>query len=60
MWVSDVVDPLLLLFGIWKHGVCRVPISYTPMLWSFVFRSACMHRQLGCRWPATHRCTRFR
>ncbi len=21
-----------MLFGIWKHGVCRVPLSYTPML----------------------------
>ena len=29
--------PLLMLFGIWKHGVCRVPINYTPMLWSLVF-----------------------
>lgn len=29
--------PLLLLFGIWKHGVCRVPISYTPTFWSLVF-----------------------
>lgn len=29
--------PLLLLFGIWKHGICRVPITYTPMLWSLVF-----------------------
>jgi tellurite resistance protein TehA-like permease len=29
--------PLLLLFGIWKHGVCGVPITYTPMLWSLVF-----------------------
>jgi tellurite resistance protein TehA-like permease len=29
--------PLLLLFGIWKHGICRVPLSYTPMLWSLVF-----------------------
>jgi tellurite resistance protein TehA-like permease len=29
--------PLLILFGIWKHGVCRVPITYTPMLWSLVF-----------------------
>ncbi len=29
--------PLLLLFGIWKHGVCRVPITYTPMFWSLVF-----------------------
>jgi tellurite resistance protein TehA-like permease len=29
--------PLLLLFGIWKHGVCRVPLIYTPMFWSLVF-----------------------
>lgn len=29
--------PLLLLFGIWKHGARRVPISYSPMLWSLVF-----------------------
>jgi tellurite resistance protein TehA-like permease len=29
--------PLLVLFGLWKHGVLRVPITYTPMLWSLVF-----------------------
>ena len=29
--------PLLLLFGIWKHGICRVPLAYTPMFWSLVF-----------------------
>jgi len=29
--------PLLILFGIWKHGVCRVPLAYTPALWSLVF-----------------------
>ena len=29
--------PLLILFGVWKHGVLRLPISYTPMLWSLVF-----------------------
>lgn len=29
--------PLLILFGVWKHGVLRVPITYTPMLWSLVF-----------------------
>jgi tellurite resistance protein TehA-like permease len=29
--------PLLILFGVWKHGVRRVPISYTPSLWSLVF-----------------------
>ncbi|MFO1185994.1 MAG: tellurite resistance/C4-dicarboxylate transporter family protein [Alphaproteobacteria bacterium] len=29
--------PLLVLFGIWKHVFYRVPVSYTPMLWSLVF-----------------------
>jgi tellurite resistance protein TehA-like permease len=29
--------PLLVLFGIWKHGICRMPLTYTPMLWSLVF-----------------------
>ncbi len=29
--------PLLLLFGIWKHGICRVALTYTPMFWSLVF-----------------------
>ena len=29
--------PLLLLFGIWKHGIHRVPLTYTPMFWSLVF-----------------------
>jgi len=35
-WASWWI-PLLVLFGIWKHGVCRVPMSYTPLLWSLVF-----------------------
>ena len=29
--------PLLVLLGIWKHVVCRIPINYTPTLWSLVF-----------------------
>jgi tellurite resistance protein TehA-like permease len=29
--------PLLLLFGVWKHGVRRLPLSYTPLFWSLVF-----------------------
>ncbi|HZT25441.1 MAG TPA: tellurite resistance/C4-dicarboxylate transporter family protein [Pseudolabrys sp.] len=29
--------PLLILLGIWKHGVCRIPIAYSPTLWSLVF-----------------------
>jgi tellurite resistance protein TehA-like permease len=38
MWVwATWWIPLLLLFGIWKHGVRHVPLAYTPMLWSLVF-----------------------
>jgi tellurite resistance protein TehA-like permease len=29
--------PVLLLFGIWKHWVRGVPLTYTPLLWSIVF-----------------------
>jgi len=29
--------PLLVLLGVWKHGVPRVPLTYTPMYWSLVF-----------------------
>lgn len=29
--------PILILFGIWKHFIRGVPITYTPMLWSLVF-----------------------
>ena len=29
--------PLLVLLGFWKHGLRRVPLSYTPMLWGLVF-----------------------
>jgi tellurite resistance protein TehA-like permease len=29
--------PMLVLFGLWKHGIRKVPITYTPMLWSLVF-----------------------
>ncbi|MBS0274701.1 MAG: tellurite resistance/C4-dicarboxylate transporter family protein [Proteobacteria bacterium] len=29
--------PLLVLFGVWKHLVCRVPLAYSPTLWSLVF-----------------------
>src|SRR5665213_1327723 len=35
-WASWWI-PLLLLLGIWKHGFRRVPVKYTPMLWSLVF-----------------------
>jgi len=29
--------PLLLLLGIWKHGISRIPVTYTPLYWSLVF-----------------------
>lgn len=29
--------PLLLAFGIWKHGIRRQPVVYSPALWSLVF-----------------------
>lgn len=29
--------PMLFLFGIWKHLVKRIPLSYEPILWSMVF-----------------------
>jgi tellurite resistance protein TehA-like permease len=29
--------PLLLLLGIWKHLILRMPIDYTLLLWSIVF-----------------------
>jgi tellurite resistance protein TehA-like permease len=29
--------PLLVLLGFWKHGLRRVPLAYTPMLWGLVF-----------------------
>jgi tellurite resistance protein TehA-like permease len=29
--------PLLVLFGLWKHVICRAPLVYTPMFWSLVF-----------------------
>ncbi len=35
--MGDVVDSLLLLLGIWKHGVRRVPITYSPLLCNLVF-----------------------
>ena len=29
--------PLLVAFGIWTHGVHRLPLAYTPLFWSLVF-----------------------
>lgn len=40
--------PLLVVFGIWTHGVHRQPLTYTPLFWSLVF-------PLGMYALATHR-----
>ena len=29
--------PLLVLFGVWRHGLRRYPLAYEPRLWSVVF-----------------------
>lgn len=29
--------PLLFLFGVWKHGINRLPFIYEPSIWSMVF-----------------------
>ncbi|MDH5205897.1 MAG: tellurite resistance/C4-dicarboxylate transporter family protein [Hylemonella sp.] len=29
--------PMLVLFGVWKHGVNRLPLNYEPIMWSLVF-----------------------
>ncbi|MGB3446006.1 MAG: tellurite resistance/C4-dicarboxylate transporter family protein [Xanthobacteraceae bacterium] len=29
--------PLLVVFGIWTHGVHRLPLTYTPLFWALVF-----------------------
>jgi tellurite resistance protein TehA-like permease len=29
--------PLLVVFGIWTHGVHRLPLTYTPLFWGLVF-----------------------
>ncbi len=39
--------PLLVVFGIWKHGYKKVKLSYDPMQWSIVF-------PLGMFTVATH------
>ena len=29
--------PLLIAFGVWTHGLHRVPLTYTPLFWGLVF-----------------------
>ena len=35
--VASAWIPLLLLLGIWRHGIRRVPLAYDPQYWSMVF-----------------------
>ncbi len=46
-WASWWI-PLLLIFGLWKHGYHRETLRYTPALWNMVF-------PLGMYAVATHR-----
>jgi tellurite resistance protein TehA-like permease len=29
--------PMLVILGVWRHGVCRFPIRYDPLYWGAVF-----------------------
>ncbi len=35
-WITPIVM-LLLLLGIWRHGVRRFPLRYDPLYWGAVF-----------------------
>lgn len=35
--VATAWIPLLIILGIWRHGVKRVPLKYEPQQWSMVF-----------------------
>ncbi len=35
--VASAWIPLLIVLGVWRHGVKRVPLTYEPQLWSIVF-----------------------
>jgi len=62
MWAWATWWIPLLLFGVWKHGVCRVSLAYTPMFrcvrlgqpasfaWGRLFAVACdiLFHGLGC------------
>lgn len=35
--VATAWIPLLIILGVWRHGIKRVPLTYEPMQWSIVF-----------------------
>jgi tellurite resistance protein TehA-like permease len=38
LWAwSTWLIPLLVIFGVWRHVVCRFPLTYHPAYWSLVF-----------------------
>ena len=35
--VAGLLVPVMVALGVWRHGLQRVPLRYTPALWSIVF-----------------------
>lgn len=35
--VAELLVPVMVALGVWRHGLQRVPLRYTPALWSIVF-----------------------
>lgn len=35
--VAGLLVPVMVALGVWRHGSQRVPLRYTPALWSIVF-----------------------
>ena len=35
--VTGLITAMLVIFGVWKHGVKRYPLRYEPAMWSMVF-----------------------
>lgn len=36
-FVAAWLLPVMVALGVWRYGFCRVPLRYTPALWSIVF-----------------------
>ena len=49
--VAGLLVPVMVALGVWRHGLQRVPLRYTPALWSIVFplgMFAASGMTLGC------------